>query len=127
MNVYENIVIFDGSLSDEAIEEATKKITDLIAGQQGEVLKVDHWGKRRMAYEINKRKRGFFTLFLFKAPGSLIKKLEDHYRVTDAVVKYMVVALQKKQEEATLRAIQKEKEAATSGKEETASGEEKES
>jgi small subunit ribosomal protein S6 len=119
MNVYENIVIFDGSLSDDAIEENTKKITDLLSGQGGEVLKVDHWGRRRMAYEVNKHTRGYFTLFLFTIPGEAIKKLEDHYRVTDSVVKYMVVALEKKQKAAALSAIEK-------AKEEKASGEEKE-
>jgi small subunit ribosomal protein S6 len=117
MNVYENIVIFDGTLSDDAIEENTKKITDLIAAQGGEVLKVDHWGRRRMAYEINKRTRGYFTLFLFTISGAAIKKLEDHYRVTDSVVKYMVVALEKKQKAAALRAIEKEKEEKASAQE----------
>lgn len=110
MNVYENIVIFDGTLSDDAIEENTKKITDLLSVHGGEVLKVDHWGRRRMAYEINKHTRGYFTLFLFTVPGEVIKKLEDHYRVTDNVVKHMVVALEKKQKAAALSALEKEKE-----------------
>lgn len=97
MNIYENVVIINASLSDEEIEAANEKIRDFITRSGGEILKIETWGKRKLAYEINKHKKGFYTLLTFKAPSSLIKKLEDYYRVSDFVVKYMVIKMRKKE------------------------------
>ena len=96
MHVYENIVILNAALSDEEIETATGKIRDLITNAGGEILKLDPWGRRKLAYEIKKQKKGFFLLLLFRSVPSLIKKLEDYYKVYDPVVKYMVIRLDKK-------------------------------
>lgn len=96
MHVYENIVILNASLSDEEIDGAAGKITDLITNSGGEVLKKDMWGRRKLAYEIKKHKKGFYVLFLFRAPSSFIKKLEDYYKVFEPVVKFLVIKLDKK-------------------------------
>lgn len=100
MNVYENIVILNPSLSEEETTSAINKISDLIKGSGGEVLKVDNWGKRKLAYEINKQKMGFYILFLFRAPSSAVKKIEEYFKVFDPVIKFMVIRLNKKQLEA---------------------------
>jgi small subunit ribosomal protein S6 len=105
VNIYENVVIFNASLSDEEIEGSAQKIRDLIAGSGGEVLKTEAWGRRKLGYAINKHTRGFYTLLLFRAPSEVIKKLEDYFRVFDPVVKSMVVKLEKKQKEAALKAL----------------------
>jgi small subunit ribosomal protein S6 len=96
MNIYENIVILNASLSDEEIETAAGKITDLITNSGGTILKTDVWGRRKLAYEIKKQKKGFYILFLFQAPSPVIRKLEDYYKVYDPVVKFMVIRLDKK-------------------------------
>lgn len=97
MNIYENIVILNASLSDEDLETATGKIKDLIAKSGGEMLKIDVWGRRKLADEIKKHKKGFYILFVFRADPSLIKKVEDYYKVFDPVIKYMIIRLEKKQ------------------------------
>ncbi len=109
MNVYENIVIMDPALSDEEIEAATERIKGIITGADGEILKVDPWGRRKLAYELNKQTRGFYTLLLYRAPSSVVRKLEEFYKVFDPVFKYMVVKLEKKQLAATLRKLEEEK------------------
>ncbi len=103
MNIYENIVILNASLGDEEIETASGKIKDLITNSGGEILKTDVWGRRKLAYEIKKQKKGFYLLLVFKSPSAAIKKLEDYYKVFDPVVKYMVIKLEKKQAEAALK------------------------
>lgn len=108
LNLYENILILDASLSDEAIEEATQKVKDLISGSGGEVLKVDPWGRKKLAYELNRHSRGFYTLLLFNAPPDTIKKLEDYYNVSDFIVKFMVRKLEKKRKEAALASLAQE-------------------
>lgn len=105
MNVYECIVILDAELADEAIEASLNKIRDLIAAEGGEVLKTDPWGRRKMAYEINKRQRGYYVLLLFRAPAAAVKKLEGLFKVTDTVVKFMVIKLEKKMREAALKSL----------------------
>lgn len=103
MNIYENIVILNASLGDEEIETASGKIKDLITNSGGEILNTDVWGRRKLAYEIKKQKKGFYLLLVFKSPSATIKKLEDYYKVFDPVVKYMVIKLEKKQAEAALK------------------------
>ncbi|MDI6744364.1 MAG: 30S ribosomal protein S6 [Thermodesulfovibrionales bacterium] len=102
MNIYENIAILNASLGDEEIETASGKIKDLITNSGGEILKIDMWGRRKLAYEIKKQKKGFYLFLVFKSPSAAIKKLEDYYKVFDPVVKYMVIKLEKKQAEAAL-------------------------
>ncbi len=97
MNIYENIVILNATPADEELESSTNKIKDLISNSGGEILKVDVWGRRKLANEIKKQKKGFYVLFVFRAPSSLIKRLEDYYKVFDPVIKYMVIRLEKKQ------------------------------
>ncbi|MFA4919177.1 MAG: 30S ribosomal protein S6 [Thermodesulfovibrionales bacterium] len=97
MNIYENIIIMNAAISDEEAEAAVTKIKDLVTGQGGEVLKVDVWGRRKLAYDINKQKKGLYVLLIYKTPAATVKKLEDFYKVFDVVLKYMVVRLEKKQ------------------------------
>jgi small subunit ribosomal protein S6 len=120
MNIYEQIVILDPTLAEEEIETASSKIKDLISRSGGEVLKEDRWGRRKLAYEINKRSEGHFILYNFKSPSQSIKKLEDFYRVYDPVFKYMVIRLDKKQASALLEELTKSSETTA---QETSSGE----
>ncbi len=113
-NYYESVVIIEPTLSEEALNEALQKIRDKIATEGGEILKEDSWGRRKLAYELNKRTEGYYVFFTIKAPPTLIKKLEDFYRLYEPVFKFMTVKLKKKAEiEALmeeLRGVQEEKE-----------------
>lgn len=100
MNIYENIVILNASLTDEEIESSIAKIKNLITNSGGEVLKIDTWGRKKLAYEIKKQKKGFYVLLIYKTPPSTIKKLEEFYKVFDPVIKYMVIKLNMKQTQA---------------------------
>jgi small subunit ribosomal protein S6 len=82
VTVYETIAIIDASLPDETIEASVERIKDIITGDGGEVLKVDPWGKRKLAYEIKKHARGYYVLILFKAPASTTKKSRFNHEET---------------------------------------------
>lgn len=97
MNIYENVVILNPSLGEEDVKSAIAKISEIITGSGGEVLKIDNWGKKKLAYELNKQKFGFYILFLFRSPSATIKKIEDYFKVYDPVLKFMVIRLNKKQ------------------------------
>lgn len=117
MNFYENIVIIDPAVGDEEIEDASRKINDLIANSGGEVLKEDRWGRKKLAYELNKKTHGYYILYTFKAPSEFIKKLEDFYKVYDPVFKYMVIRLEKKQVAALMDELKKSSEPAAAEEE----------
>ncbi len=92
-NFYEKMVLLLPNLSEEEVEESVKRISTLITENGGEILKVDNWGKKKLAYRLNKQTMGYYILFLFKAPSSAIKKFEDFYKVYDPVFKFMIVKL----------------------------------
>ncbi len=97
MNWYESMVILNPSFNDEEIKSAVDKVSELIAKSGGEVYKADNWGKRKLAYELNKQKMGIYIFFLFRAPSSTIGKIESFFKVFDPVLKFMVIRLGSKQ------------------------------
>ncbi|MEN2986254.1 MAG: 30S ribosomal protein S6 [Thermodesulfovibrionaceae bacterium] len=100
LNFYEKVVLLVPNLSEEELQSCLKKISSVIEENGGEILKIENWGKKRLAYKLNKQRMGYYVLFLFKAPSSAIMNIENFYRVYDPVFKFMVVKLNKKQIEA---------------------------
>jgi small subunit ribosomal protein S6 len=98
MNLYEKVIILDPNLDEKAIEEIVGKVKGLITEQGGEILKSENWGQKKLAYELNKRDKGYYILLYFKAPPSAISKLEKFCRVTDPIIKFMIIKLRKKKQ-----------------------------
>lgn len=92
MNKYESVIIINPSLEQEATKALIKKFEDLI-NTDGKVEKIDELGKRRLAYEIKKSKEGYYVVYTFEAKPELIAELERNYRITDDVMKFIVVRL----------------------------------
>ncbi len=90
MNKYESVVIVNPNLEEESIKNLIKKFSDLI-NTDGTVTSVEEMGKRKLAYEIQKQKEGFYIVIKFEAKPELIAELERNYRITDEVIKFMVV------------------------------------
>ena len=105
MNVYETIVILNSNLPDEDVTAYSQRIADMITEAGGSALKTENWGKRKLAYEVKKQAKGHYMMFLYKAPAALINKLEGLFKVSDQVIKFMVVKLEKKQMNATLKSL----------------------
>lgn len=97
MNIYENVVIINPSLNEDDLKSVVEKISEQITKAGGEILKVEQWGKRKLAYELNKQKIGYYIMFLFKSNPSFIRELEYYYKVFDPIIKYMVIKLTNKQ------------------------------
>lgn len=90
MNKYESVIIINPSLEEEGIKGLIQRFTDLI-NTDGKVESVEEMGKRRLAYEVKKNKEGYYVLFNFEAKPELIAELERNYRITDEVIKFIVV------------------------------------
>ena len=90
MNKYESVIIINPSADEDKVKSLIDKFSDLI-NKQGKVTKVDNMGKRKLAYEVKKNKEGIYVVFYFEAEPSLIAELERNYRITDEVIKFIVV------------------------------------
>ena len=90
MNKYESVIIINPSLEDGANKALIAKFTDMI-NKDGKVESVDELGKKRLAYEIKKNKEGYYVVFNFEAKPDFISELERVYRITDEVIKFIVV------------------------------------
>ncbi|MBO5413167.1 MAG: 30S ribosomal protein S6 [Clostridia bacterium] len=90
MNKYESVVIINPNLEAESIKALIAKFSDLI-NSNGTVSSVEELGKRRLAYEIKKLNEGYYVVIKFEAKPELIAELERVYRITDEVMKFIVV------------------------------------
>lgn len=91
MRKYELMVIYTPQLDEEGLAAQLEKTKELIASVGGEVEKVDQWGKRRFAYEINDNTEGFYVVIDFKAESGATSEVERILKITDEVVRYLLV------------------------------------
>ena len=91
MNKYELAIIFSPVLDEEALKAEVERIQGYITRFEGEIEKVDDWGKRKLAYEINKQTEGFYMFISFSAPPAAPHELEDRIRIRENVLRYLIV------------------------------------
>ncbi|MGI5851659.1 MAG: 30S ribosomal protein S6 [Clostridiales bacterium] len=91
MNKYESIYILSPTMEEEAIKAMIERFSNLIVAEGGEVEKIDEWGKRRLAYPIEDFREGYYVLMNFKADPQLPSELERNYKITDEVIRYIII------------------------------------
>ena len=89
MAMYESIFILDSLLTPEEIEKTVDRVKEVMVNNNGKVLTVDKWGKRRLAYEIQKKQYGFYVAIEFEAEGNLPLILQNEYNYNDKVLRYL--------------------------------------
>ena len=90
MNKYESVIIINPNVDEAGLKALQEKFTGLI-NENGKVEDVVDMGKRKLAYEIKKCKEAYYKLFNFEAKPEFISELERIYRITDEVIKFIVV------------------------------------
>ena len=90
MNKYEAVLIFKADMNDSDRENLLNRFKEII-GQDGEVTNVDDWGKRKLAYEINDLKDGYYYIVDFDSNPDHIKEFERRLRLSDFIIRYMVI------------------------------------
>ena len=90
MNKYESVIIVNPNVDEAGLKALEEKFTGLI-NENGKVESVENMGKKRLAYEIKKFKEGTYMLLNFEANPDSIKELERVYRITDDIIKFIVV------------------------------------
>lgn len=91
MNKYELAVVLNVKLEDEERAAAIEKIKGYITRFGGTVTNVDEWGKKRLAYEIQKMKEGFYYFIQFDGDSTTPNELEAHVRIMEPVIRYLCV------------------------------------
>ena len=93
MNSYESLFIVDLSNGEEAAKATVNKFTTLIA-DNGEIVDIADWGKRRLAYPINDMNEGYYTVVTFKAEASFPSELERLFNIDETVIRSIVIRLE---------------------------------
>ncbi|MCT4584756.1 30S ribosomal protein S6 [Peptostreptococcaceae bacterium AGR-M142] len=91
MRKYELMYILKTNMEDEAKEAVVNKVKSIIDAE-GKVEKVDVWGNKKLAYEIKKVKEGYYVLVNFEAAVDVPKEIERNLRITEGVLRYMIVS-----------------------------------
>ena len=112
MRIYEELFIVRPDATDEEIDPIVEQLTNLIAGQGGNVGKAEKWGVRKLAYRVQKRAEGYYILLQFTAKPETVKEVERRLRVADLVLKFLTVRVDEKMKKIEKRRKDREKRAA---------------
>ena len=96
MRNYELSVVLFSTLSEEEKVATLEKVKELITRFGGEITNVDDWGKRKLAYEIDKQREGFYYFIQFNAETSVPAEIESRVRIMEQVLRYLIVSLEDK-------------------------------
>lgn len=91
MRQYETMVIIDAMISDDAIKAEVETIANNITSKGGEILRRDDWGKRKLAYTINKRQHGYYVIFYYKAEVSVVAEMEAALKLNENALRWMTL------------------------------------
>jgi small subunit ribosomal protein S6 len=88
---YETVFILDPALEEGPVNEQIDRASTLIQDNGGTVAEVERWGRRRLAYEIGRKRDGVYTLLRYHAPGTAVKELERRLRLNEQVLRVQTV------------------------------------
>ena len=91
MSKYELALVVSTRIEDDAKEAVLEKVKALIEKAGGTITNIDDWGKKRLAYEIQKMREGFYYFFQFDAEPTAPAEIESRVRIMDNVLRYLIV------------------------------------
>ena len=106
MRIYEALFIIKPDVPDEEVDQRLEALRGQLTGAGATVDKMEKWGKRRLAYKVDKYREGTYVLFQFTAGPETVKEFERRLRVSDVVLKFLTVRIDE-----TLKRLEKRKKA----------------
>jgi len=88
---YETMFVIKPDLEQEKTAQLIDKFKGIIEDNNGEILEIDEWGKRRLAYEIEKIKEGYYVVVKFMAESSVAQELDRVFKITDDIMRHIVI------------------------------------
>ena len=95
MRAYETIFILDPDIPDEDVDNVVERLTGIVDEFNGEIIKIEKWGRKKLAYKVKKKTKGNYILFNFFGDHKLTSELERILRLDDRVLKYLTVRIDK--------------------------------
>lgn len=95
MNHYETVFILNPVLSETQVKETVAKFEEFLVSKGAKMISKEDWGLKKLAYEIQHKKSGFYHLFEFQVAGDVISSLETEFRRDERVMRFLTVALDK--------------------------------
>lgn len=91
MNKYELVIVLKPTLDEDALNAEFGQIEEIVTRYGGAIEKTDHWGKRKLAYEIEKIREGVYRFMHFTAPANAPAEIESRMRIREDVMRYLIV------------------------------------
>ena len=92
---YETVFILTPVLSDVQMKDTVEKFEKVLKDQNAEIINTEQWGLRKLAYPIEHKSTGFYTLIEFKADSKVVSKLETEFRRDEKVMRFLTISLDK--------------------------------
>jgi small subunit ribosomal protein S6 len=107
---YETVLVIDPQIGDEPIRAIIEKVKEILTQQQATIIKVEEWGKRKLAYPINKKTYGFYVSVEFESYGTAVQPLLDYYHINEQILRFAttLVDLRLRKERSREKAVPKE-------------------
>ncbi|NLJ89660.1 MAG: 30S ribosomal protein S6 [Clostridiales bacterium] len=93
MNNYELALVVNAKIDDEARTQTVESVKELITRFGGSITNVDEWGKRKLAYEIQKMREGYYYFIQFDSDANAPREIEDRLRIMENVIRYLCIRL----------------------------------
>ncbi|GIU01591.1 30S ribosomal protein S6 [Sulfurovum sp. TSL6] len=98
MTCYETLFVVKPTLTEEEIAAQITKVKDILAKEGAELVGTNDMGMRKLAYQVEKHNRGYYTVLFYKAAGSTIEELERNLKISEDIIKFLTVKYTKQKE-----------------------------
>ncbi len=105
MRRYESVWVVNGDLPDEEVKATIDKFSRILTSNEGTLVGMEEWGRKKLAYKIQGTTRGYYVLVDYAGTPATVKELERNYRIDDRIVRYVT---SKKSDKVNLEALQAE-------------------
>ncbi len=105
MREYELMFVLTPDLQEDGVTATTERINALITNRGGEITKVDTWGRRRMAYPIQRHPDGLYTVMRFRLDANLTDELDRNLRLNESVLRHLIVRAEEVPAPRTIRRV----------------------
>jgi small subunit ribosomal protein S6 len=99
MRNYELVMVISPDLSEDEVSSSVERVQRFVSERGGEVLKVDRWGRRRLAYPIRRFTEGHYVIAQLRLDASAVRELDRNLEVTESVLRHLVVRTDEDEEE----------------------------
>jgi len=97
-HIYETVFVLNPELTEEDVETNIQSTVQLLEGKGAEIIRIEHGGKRRLAYVMRKQRYGYYNLIHFRATPVALPELERMYRLSERVLRYLTVRFEKEEQ-----------------------------